>query len=480
MSSLLDQIALAAAEKIWRTAGPRAGMLAYRNLLTQDSDATRAQAILRGIDCAMEAGDEQSAFTFAESWGFVRTGDHAEDVVRSAARLESRGFSRTCHLLLQREHERRRDPRVAYAFARVCERRGLPGDARDAFTVCMETSAAAKTVQESAVLLATATLEVARARARDPLTAASALELARGIDASLLAPPKKLQHARLLLAWKSRFERAGALSSLADVAKKTPALAVAAARVAAAHADRLGHALTPLESDRVAAVLSAIAEGDGARAAALARKRLDSLRNDVGLAAALAEERRIMEDPELAPLVQKAKAILAGGSGPALAEGAESPALRLADASLAAVAEHRRGALRVPRMKELVALAAADVRPFPRAALSVAMLALGGEDGSLHPEAAALAARAVTLGASSPRGLVPLAALLIARGEEAVAEQTLRLAAQREEPSAREHLLRLLCHRAQHAYARGDRATALLRLGEARGLDLSKRVAPTP
>ena len=475
MAGLLDSIALAAAEKIWRTAGPRAGMLAYRNLLAQESDNTRAQAILRGIDCAMEAGDEQAAFAFAESWGFVRTGDLADDVVVSAARLEARGFQRSCHLILMREHERRHDPRVAYALGRVCQRRGLPGDALAAFTSCVDAMGKTRTFGESERLLAAASLEIARARIRDPMTAASALALGKSIDASLLAPKERVQHARLLLASQSRFERASALSSLAELARQIPALAAPAAHVAAAHADRMGHALTPLEADRVLAVLSAL---PAPAAVALARKRLESLRNDVGLRAARAEERRIVEDPELAPLVVKAKAILAGASGPDTAAKADaSAALRLTDLALAAIAEHGRGALRATRLREVLALAAFDVRPFPRGALTLAMLALGGEDRSLHPDAAALADRAITLGASSPRGLSLLAALLVSRDEELVAERALRLAAQREEPGADGLLVRLLCHRARRALARGDRATAASCLSEARGRHLSKRTA---
>ncbi len=476
MAGLLDSIALAAAEKIWRTAGPRAGMLAYRNLLSQDSDTTRAQAILRGIDCAMEAGDEQAAFSFAESWGFVRTGDLAEDVVVSAARLEARGFQRTCHLILVREHERKHDPRVGYALGRVCQRRGLPGDALAAFTSCIESKGAAKSIRDSEKLFAAASLEVARARAREPETAASATELVKSIDPALLVPRKKMQHARLLLASKSRFERAGALSALAEVARQTPALAAVAAQIAAAHADRMGHALTPLEADRVVAALASYTVP---ASVALARKRLESLRNDVGVVAALAEERRIMDDPELAPLVVKAKAVLAGGSGPDAAARADaSAALLLTDLSLAAIAEHGRGALRVTRLREVLALAAGDVRPFPRSALTLAMLALGSDDRSLHPEAATLAARAIALGAASPRGLLPIAALLVARGEDLAADRALRLAAQRDEPGADDRLMDLLCHRGRRALASGDRVTALACLSEARGRHLSKQGAP--
>ena len=472
MSSLLDAIALGAAEKIWKTAGPRAGLIAYRNLLSQDADATRATAILRGMDCAMEAGDEQAAFSFAESWGFVLRGDHADDVVRSAARLSARGFLRTAHLLLSREHERRHAPLVAYVLGKVSAQRGLPGDALAAFEACVETGRAAgkKLPAQVAALVAAATVEVARTRAREPETATLALELARKVDATLLLPRQRLELARLLLMSKSRFERAGAISQMVDVARLTPGLAPRAARYAAAHADRTGHSLTPLEADRVKAALACHPD---ASCAALAATRLESLRNAVGTAAALAEERRIMVDPELAPLVVKAKAVLAGGSGPPAADTA-TPHVRLTCASLAAIAQLRRGALDTVTLGKVRDLASADVRPFPRAALTLAWLALASKDRTLHPAASELCGRALSLHVATPRGLLPLAALLAERGQDELAQKALRLAVLRDEPNAGERLERLLVTRAKSALARGDRASAMSLLSEARGRNLSK------
>lgn len=472
MTSLLDAIALAAADKIAKTAGARAGIVAYRNLLAQEAEATRAAAVLRGIDCAVEAGDEQAAYSFAESWSTVRAGDWGSDVVLGAARLEARGFLRTAHLLLSRERERRNDPRVAYALGKVSGRRGMSGDALAAFESCLAFNGGTTSVaREAAAVIAAATVRVARARARDPRTNDDALGMARSVDPSLLSPGDRLQLARVLLGSKSRFERASALSMLVDVARISPALAPRAATYAARHADRMGHALTPLEADRLRAALAAhpnVKEGE------LAARRLESLQGGTGAAAALSEERRIMADPALQPIVVKAKAVLAGGSGPRTTT-ADSPlGERLTDASLAAMADLRRGTLHAGTLAQIAELASGNLRPFPRAALTLAWLALAGSDATLYPAAIAMAERALVLDTRPPRGMLPLATLLAQRGAHDVAERALRLAVLRGEETAAARLSRLLVDRAKRALHRGNRAAALAFLSEARGRHLSK------
>ena len=52
---ILDKVALAAAERVRATAGPRAALYAFDALVKNaSSDEGRGEAILRGIECALD------------------------------------------------------------------------------------------------------------------------------------------------------------------------------------------------------------------------------------------------------------------------------------------------------------------------------------------------------------------------------------------------------------------------------------------
>ena len=250
--ALLDAIAIGAAAQIRRTAGARAGIIAYKNLLQSATEETRAHAILGGIECAIDASDEHAAFTFAEQWVFVTQGSWERAVVSRLKLLGRKKYLRPAHVLAEIEHKRAPRPFIAYALARICEARDLDADAQIAWASC----ASFESAKDARAVVTRAALEIASLRARAPETQDAALVLARKIDASALRDLQKVHLACILLLSPSRFERASALSTLCDLARKDPAVRATAIRRAAAHADRLGSALTPLEADRVAAAIA--------------------------------------------------------------------------------------------------------------------------------------------------------------------------------------------------------------------------------
>jgi hypothetical protein len=457
--ALLDSIATATAAQIAKTAGPRAGVIAFRNLLSASSEETRARAVLGGIECALDAADEHAAFTFAEQWLTITNGAWERDVVRVAKKVDARGWERVAFLLLETEHRRRNGPFVAYAHARLCDARGNRADAFAAWQSC----AAAATGAGMHRLAAAATLEIARAHARTPEARATAVALAKSIDAAALPPRQKMQHARILLLSASRFERAGALSTLADVAKAAPELARAAIRATARHADSMGARLTPLEADRVKAALAAWPEKEP-RALALARlASLEKEKSDPHGA-----EARLAADPGLEKLVTKARAVLAGGLGPDSSPGGGGavPQGRAAAAALVGIAHAKRGAL-VPSHLADVTRALEGRAAAPPCAAALCLLALASEKSALHEEAARLANAVIERRGAAPGGFVRLADALSARGRDDVAEPALRIAEATGEEGAKDRLTSVLLRRGRAAAHAGKRTDALKWLREA-------------
>jgi hypothetical protein len=458
--ALFDSIAIGTAQQIAKTAGPRAGVVAFRNLLATSSEETRARAVFGGIDCALDAGDEHAAFTFAEAWFPILQGTWERDVVRAAMKLDARGWERSAYLLVETEHRRKRGPYVAYAHARMCEARGDWVTALAAWESCAAAADAAGVRRLGAI----AALEIARARARSPESRAAAFALAKSLDATSMPPRQKLQHARILLFSSSRFERAGALSALSDLAKAHPEIARDAVRAAAAHADAMGPRLTPLEADRVKAALGAWPEKD-ARALALAR--LSSIEREKG--DPLGAEARLAADPALEVLVTKARAVLAGGFGPDPSYGAAGavPHARAAGLALTAIAHAKRGTLAPSHLSDVTR--ALDGRaPAPPAAASLCVLALATSASALHEEAARLANAIVERRGTVSFGFVRLADALSSRGRDDVAEAALRVAESMGEEGASARLLSALLRQGRAAAHAGKRTEALRRLREAR------------
>jgi hypothetical protein len=462
--ALFDSIAISTAQQIAKTAGPRAGVMAFKNLLSATSEETRARAALGGIDCALDAGDEHAAYTFAEAWFPINQGAWERDVVRAAQKLEARGWERCAFLLVETEHRRKRGPFIAYAHARLCEARRDWATALAAWESCAAAAESAGVRRLGAV----ARLELARVRARSPESRETALALVKSVDVSSLPDRQRVQHARILLFSSSRFERAGALSALADLARGTPEIARDAVRAAAAHADAMGARLTPLEADRVKAALAAWPEKD---ARALALSRLSSIEREKG--DALGAETRLANDPALEVLVTKARAVLAGGFGPdpSYGGGGAVPQARAAALALTAIAHAKRGTLAPSHLADVTRALEARA-PAPPAAASLCVLALSAgiaasSPSAVHEEAARLASAIIERRGAVSFGFVRLADALASRGRDDVAESALRVAESMGEEGASARLLSALLRRGRAAAKAGKRSDALKRLREA-------------
>jgi tetratricopeptide (TPR) repeat protein len=179
-------------------------VVAFRNLLSATSEETRARAVLGGIECAMDAGDEHAAYSFAEAWFPINQGAWERDVVRTALKLDARGWERVAFVLVETEHRRKRGPFIAYAHARLCEARGDYASAFAAWESCAAAAEGAGVKRLGTV----ARLEIARAHGRSPESRAAALALAKSVDSTSLPARQKMQHARILASSSSRFERA--------------------------------------------------------------------------------------------------------------------------------------------------------------------------------------------------------------------------------------------------------------------------------
>ena len=73
--SVVDELSLAAAAAA-ASAGPRAGLRAYRSLVDGLAGEARARAILGGLECATALGDAPALDAFIARWRVQSGDDH--------------------------------------------------------------------------------------------------------------------------------------------------------------------------------------------------------------------------------------------------------------------------------------------------------------------------------------------------------------------------------------------------------------------
>ncbi len=494
---IVDDVAVAAAERVERAGGARAGLFAWRKLVdTAQSAELRARGVLGAWRCAKELRDVDAIHQLAGVWETAGDGAWDAQIVALCMELAHGGLLVPATAIAYAETRRRGCAVAHYLYARCLE---IAGDRRSADAFAAATAQAEK---EGEKTIARAS-RVRRAAwlAREPETIAAAVDEAARVRAGDATPEERFVLACVMLRAPSRFARAGAIGTLDELVSRdsplarpeTRALAARAVRAAVRHADELGEAMTPLEVDRLLALLSrepiakqaerareavralaklgeATSGGDRARGrdADDGRERTSA---DAAFDEALAAAARAF--PELAPLHHRAREIVAGRVQPPANANEQRPTWdMLLDAAgamregKAALAAH---ALRVVAERE-----ERSARRAPAQAWSVVRVALVSEDAELRGVAGRLAAALLASRRAPPRGWLGVAHSLSLADQDELATHARRYAALAKEPGA-EDALAIALTREGWALARaGERRQAIARLREARSLAASR------
>ncbi|MBX3230805.1 MAG: hypothetical protein KIT84_01200 [Labilithrix sp.] len=442
--TVAGSVAIALAERVERTGGPRAGLVAWRALASNASDAeTRAKALMAGIRCAVSLRDGAAAGELVALWTTIDRGTFAvaelcRDLVRAKMTAEAIDLAET-------EARRTKTAHALYTHARCLD------VARDQRAPEVLARTVARAEKEGAARVADAArLRRAVLLARSWDTLAESLAEAAKLDATKLSEGERVELARVLLLSPSRFTRAGAIGLLGDVAKSEEvSLRLRARRLAARFADEASAAVTPLEHDRLVAMfdlgvkeavrgtLTPAMEAVTERARDLLRGRYEVPRDEVVPPPDDPLKRRVHRHGELLDVVV------------AMRDGAPARAARSFRPLAAAVRARER---------------------LPAETLAVAHAALENGDAELRDVAIDLLAAwlAVPSYAAPPRGFLALADALALAGHEELAMKARRAAALRKENGAVASLATVLARVGWEASLRHDRPHAIALLREAK------------
>jgi hypothetical protein len=488
--SLAADVAVGAAERLERSAGPGAGLKVWRRLAANAASAElRGRAILGGVRCAIAVRDLGAIRDLSLLWRTVEAVDSGVwDGLFDACKAMSRTGLGVCATELARsEIKRARTARGLHAYARCLDVAGDPRAAA-AFADALAAAESEGATRHSRVCR----IRLAAWLARSPETLGAAIEEAKRVVIADAAPAERLVVARVLLRSPSRFARASALGMLDDLVSGGGApgagaqelgLARRALVLAAHHADDLSDDLTPLEVDRLVALFSRAPFTRVLTRVRDALRALDRLArandktSDAEMEAALSDAAHA--DPELEVLHRRAREILAG----------RYEAYQLSNESRDPVGQHE---ARHPQWTALLdAVVAMRDDAWPRAANALrrmaelaergerlpphgwttAQAALGSPDTEVRSVAGRLiAAMMKTTTAAPPRGWLGLAQALSVLGMNELSTIARRSAAVAREPGATDALALTLTRSGwQHALA-GERSQALERLREAKAL----------
>lgn len=458
--NVASSMAIALAERVERSAGPKAGLLAWKTLAdTSGPGDTRSRALLAAMRCALAAGEFSEMRELTRLWEFAGPAPFDREVGALVKELARGRQLALATMLAAVEVSRRRSAFALYLHARCLD---VAGDAR-AHDVFGEAVRRAEEEGGGAEGIARASRLRRLARAPDPEEAAK-------LDLAKLAPLERITVARARLRSSSRFARTGAIAALDGlVASGDVAIAKRALAVAGAHVDDAPDLLTPLEIDRLLALFGrdvAVALAPRGRDLVKAAAAVARAASDAELDAALAEAARI--DPPMAANHRRAREILAGRVEPSNAPPSKDPAGLVLDAFAALRDDQTTRAATA-----LVALGDAEERGVRVSAEAWNVARLGLESEHLAVNAAA--ARLVTAkmrrrSAAPPRGWLELANVLSARGVHDLADRARRHAVAAKEPGADDALVFALTKSGWEHARRGDRDSALARLREAKAL----------
>jgi hypothetical protein len=409
--SVVDVLAVAAAERVETLFGAAAALSSYRAVVRRAAAGEARARALRGmLRAALAARDDAAVSEVADTWQSAGFGDHLPAVIHACKELARRGAHGLAAQLAAAEVARHRTARALYLLGRTAE---LAGDAPRAAEALAD--AAARAAREGAADVgAAARARAAELRARTPATG-----IPESLDVTGQDPRRALAvHAARLAAAPSRFARASALGALEELARAALArgdrpAAEGAILAAARHADATGDALTPLEADRVAAALRlwpAAGEADAAL------RRLRALSEIAAAAPGDARDDAIVRAAEAAPEI---------------------------------AADVHRARARPDAIDVARVLAAAEAHAASPSPAEWTAVRLGLGDATLLARAAGVARLAVAAARGAPpRGWLSLGRALAAAAEEETAVAALRRADAAREAGAAEALGHALLARA--------------------------------
>jgi hypothetical protein len=254
--SVTGSIALAACERVEKSGGPRAGLVAWRALATNAADTeTRAKALMGGLRCTIQLRDGTAAEEIVAMWVSIGPADQAgnrgpyeidalcRDLMR--AKMTAQALD-----LAEAEATRDRNAHSLYLYARCLD---VVRDARAiewlGYTIDRAERDGAAKIVDAARLRRVALLASSWTTLPDALVSAEKLAPAR------LSVAGQIELARIQLFSGSRFVRAGAIGLLAEATKAEDVnVRLKARRLAARYADEAGAEVTPLEHDRLVAL----------------------------------------------------------------------------------------------------------------------------------------------------------------------------------------------------------------------------------
>jgi hypothetical protein len=480
--SLTADVAVGAAERLERSAGPAAGLAVWRRLASNAGAAElRGRTILGGLRCAIAVRDLAAIRDLGLLWQTVDEGVW-DGIFATCKDLSRAGLGICAVELALAEVKRLRTARALYMYARCLDVSGDPRAAA-AFHAALERAEKEGAKQ----LIHTCRVRRVAWLSLSPETLMEAIAEANKVSVGDSTAAERFVLARVLLRSPSRFARAGAIGLLDGLVSPSSssldALARRALVVAARHADDLADDLTPLEVDRLLALFSresiakeAVPVRDALRAIDRLARAKDS-KGDADFEAALAEAART--DPELAVLHGRARDILRGRFEPAFTSAllTDRPVLGagthpLWTAMLDTVVALRDSAWpRAAHAVRWLADAADRGERMPPPLWTIAQAALGSEDVEVRAVTGRLVASMLqTTSAAPPRGWLGLAHALTACGMNELATTARRSAALAKEPGAVEALVLALTRSGWQLAEAGERNRAIERLREARSL----------
>lgn len=486
--SLSADVAVAAAERLEATAGPASGLALWKRLAANAAGPElRGRAILGGIRCGIGVRDMVAIGDLARLWVTVDALSEAtwDGVFSACKNLFRAGFAAGATELAHAEVRRSMSARALHAHARCLD---VSGDPRAATALG---AALVQAEKEGARQLAHA-CRVRRTAwlARSPETLSQAIDEAKRVVPGDCSPGERLVLAGVLLRSPSRFARATALGLLDDLVAGGGPLADRALLAAARHADDMNDEITPLEVDRLVALLSREPIAKAMTRALATVRAIDRLarakdrNSSAELEGALDDAARL--DPELAALHQRARDILGGRFEPSVHSGAASRVHPDWSSMLDAVVAMRDGSWpRTAHALRSLAESAERGARLPPHVWTVAGAALGNEDAKEDAEVRAVAGRLiaamiVTTTAAPPHGWLGLAQSLAACGMNDLATTLRRSAALANEPGGADALALTLTRSGWQLALDGERSRAIARLREARALAESHRSPPAP
>lgn len=282
---VVDRVALAAAERVGKVLGARAGLAALRPLLdglSHPKDRARCWAL--AFDHALTTSDTAALAELADGWRRQPPGAFFAVAARACRRATGRRHHGISAEVAAAEDARAPTSRSAYLRGRCEEAAGRPA---------LPSYRRAALVGDADVgLWAAAAARLCRLAGPHPELEAT--RLARRVDVELVPPPMRLELLRARLGSTSRYGRVAALDGLLELAAGPDVgLARAAVVTGARHADSEGERLTEIEADRVKSLLALWPDPAGRHGARLAlrgqgegdpeqRQRLAATRRSLG------------------------------------------------------------------------------------------------------------------------------------------------------------------------------------------------------